>query len=352
MAIPATPTSFAVQTGNQQNLVSWAISAGATSYIVQRSLDNVTFTTLATVSGSPLATSYVDSAVVLGTQYWYQLAAANTSGTSPYTQSQSAIPTLSGEMSLAQLRLAAQQRSDLVNSGFVSNPEWNTFINQSMLELYDLLITTYEDYYLAPPVQFTTNGSAYQFPVPDGVTQFYNPNNNTLFTPAPLYKLLGVDLSLQNATNAYVTIQKFNWIDRNAFVFPNTASAIYGVFNTRYRLMGNIIEFIPTPSGAQNIRLWYIPRLPQLLQDTDTTTVGISGWTQYIIIRAAMYALSKEESDISALQQELLYLKERIETTASNRDAGMPDTVSNMRAKNGYWGDGHGGFSGGWGGPF
>jgi hypothetical protein len=109
--------------------------------------------------------------------------------------------------------------------------------------------------------------------------------------------------------------------------------------------MGDKIEFIPTPSGNQSFRLWYIPRLRELLRDTDTTDVSISGWIQYVIVRAAKYALDKEESDTSKLDAELLYLKERIESSASNRDAGIPDTISNTRSSSG-WGNGRGGFFG------
>ncbi len=97
---------------------------------------------------------------------------------------------------------------------------------------------------------------------------------------------------------------------------------------------------IPTPSAGQNISIWYIPRLPQLLQDTDLTTIGISGWLQYVIVRAAKYALDKEESDTSKLDNELLFLKNRIEASAMIRDAGMPDRISDVRSASGYWGSG------------
>ena len=348
--IPAIPQNLSVQSGNQEILVSWDLSVGATSYLIQRSADNVTYSALATVTGSPLATSYLDSSATLGTQYWYKVAASNTSGTSPYTSPQSAVATPAGEMSLGQIRLAAQQRADRVNSQFVTEQEWNFFINQSMYELYDLLVTIFEDYFLAPPIAFTANGSQYQFDLPNGSNSFINPNTGQTFTPDPFYKLMGVDLALNNAQNAYVTINKFNFIDRNRFVYPNTASTIYGVFNLQYRVLGNQIEFIPTPSGGQIIRLWYIPRLTTLLQDTDTTTLSVSGWIQYVIIRAAKYALDKEESDTSKLDQELLFLKARIEESAANRDAGQPDKISNTRS--GGWGQGwfsgNNGSSGGW----
>lgn len=357
---PGVPQQFNVQTGNGQNLVSWAQAPGATSYVVQRSLDNVTFTTVATVSGTPLATSYLDTAVSLGTQYFYQVNATNVSGSSAYTQAQSAIPTTTGEMTLSQIRLASMQRADRVNSNFVTLPEYTTFINLALFELYDLLVTCYEDYFVTTPIQFTSDGTTFIFNLPDGKTSFLNGLNlQPGYVAPPFYKIYGCDLALQNATNAYVTINKFNFVDRNRFVYPNTSSTIYGVFNLQYRLLGNTpagvqqIMFIPTPSAGQGIRIWYVPRMKQLLQDTDTTIQGISGWIDYVIIRTAKYVLDKEESDTSKLDQELLFLKGRIEETAANRDQGIADKISDTRANNGSGFGGQSGFSwngaiGGW----
>lgn len=349
--VPGIPQSFNVQTANAQNLVSWALSTGATSYIVQRSLDNVTYSTLATVSGSPLATSYLDTAVTEGIAYWYQVAASNASGDSPYCTPKFVVPALAGEMSLGAIRLSAQQTADRVNSNFVTLPEYNSFINLAQYELYDLLIGAYEDYYLAPAIQFYTNGSQYIYPLPNGLLSFQDGVNpsNTIANAAALYKLKGVDLGLQTASNAYVTINKFNFIDRNRFVYPNTASTIYGVFNMQYRMMGSNIEFIPTPSANQPIRIWYIPRLRELLQDTDITSTSISGWIRYVIVRTAKYVLDKEESDTSKLDQELVFLKDRIESMASYRDDSMPDTISDTsNSRNGWGRGGYNGGTGGW----
>lgn len=337
MSIPGIPNNFTVQQGNRQVLVTWSASPGATTYNINRSLDGVNFSTLA----STLVPQYTDAAVVIGTQYYYQVSAQNISGSSPFTTILSTVPTPTGEMSLGEIRLKAQQRSDMVNSNFVSATEWNSYINQSMFELYDLLITTYEDYFLAPPAYFTTNlGNTQQFyPLPDGLTPFTDINGNTLIA-APFYKLRGVDLAINTANNASVTVQKFNFIDRNNYVYPNTASTIYGVFNLQYRVMGNQIEFIPAPANNQKITIWYIPRLNQLLADTDITTIGYSGWLEYVIVRSAILALLKQESPMAdSLASQLLDLRHRIEASAQSRDTGQPDTISNVR-QNGYWGGG------------
>jgi hypothetical protein len=346
MAAPLTPSNFWLQQGNQQAYLSWDLQTGATSYSIQRSTDGVTFTTLAT----PSLNNYLDTSVVVNTQYFYQVASVNGSGTSAYTTAQSCVPTLSGELSLGELRVRSQQKADRLNSNFVTLPEWNFFINQSYLELYDLLITTYEDYAIATPAQFTSNGSTYIYPLPNGVTSFSNGLTNASgYIAPPFYKLRGVDLSIQSANQAYVTVSKFMFEDRNKYVYPNSASTIYGVFNCQYRVMGSNIELIPTPSGNQQFRLWYIPRLPTLLADSDVTSIGISGWLQYVLVRAAKYALDKEESDTSKLDAELVFLKQRIQESAQGRDVGQPDRITDVRGSGwGSYGGGPQGPTGGW----
>lgn len=337
MAVPSIPSNLILQQGNGQVSLSWNLTAGATTYNIQRSLDNITFSTIVTQASN----TYIDTDVTIGTEYWYKVAGINGSGTGLYTGSQSVVPVSSGQNTLGQLRLAAQQRADRVNSNFVTQTEWNQYIIQSMYELYDLLITTDESYYVAPTAGFVSNGSTYLYPLPDGVTEFVDANGSN-FVAAPFYKLMGVDMGLNNANNAWATVQRFNFIDRNKFLYPNSASTIYGVFNCSYRLVGNKIEFIPVPSGNQPFRLWYIPRLVVPILDTDIVD-GVSGWNEYIIVRAAKYALDKEESDSSKLDQELSFLIKRIEETAANRDVGQADTISDTRSRNGSWGGGWGG---------
>lgn len=318
-----------VQQGNGQVLVSWDITAGATSYKVYRSTDGVTYSLLS----SPSPAQYLDTSATIGTMYWYQVAAHNASGDSGVTAGQSVVPAGTAQASLSQIRLMSQQRADRVASQFVTTTEWNSYINQSYFELYDLLTTLYEDYFVAPVFTFTTNG-AQAYPLPDGSTVT---DVLTSLVAAPFYKLIGVDLGLSGNSNAFVTLKKFDFIGRNRYVFPQLTSTYLGVFNLRYRLLGNNIELIPAPSGGQYIRLWYIPRLNQLLKDTDIVD-GISGWTEYLIVDAAIKALQKEESDVTALMMQKQALIKRIEESAMNRDAGQPDTISDTRSRGETWG--------------
>ena len=324
MAIPGIPVNFNVQQGNASVLLSWDITSGATSYSIYRSTDGATFSSLT----SPVVNYYIDASVTVGSRYYYKVASVNSSGTSSFTNAQNIVPTNTGDLSLGQVRQMAQQRADQVNSNFVTMPEWNTYINQSYFELYDLLVTLYEDFFLADPYSFTTDGTNSQYSMPSN-----------------FYKLMGVDCGQGTGANAWITLKKFQFIARNRYVYPQVTSTFMGVFNLGYRLMGNKLMFIPLPSSGQNIRVWYIPKLTQLLQDTDILT-GVSGWSEYVIVDAAIKAMQKEESDVSVLQAQKMALLKRIEDSAMNRDAGQPECISNVRGNTGYGASGMG-----WDGP-
>lgn len=319
MPSPSTPKNFQVQQGNDQVYVSWDLTAGATGYPLKRSTDNITFSVIAT----PTVNYYLDTTVTSGTQYYYQVASTN--GTvSSYTEAQGVVPVPTGKMTLGQIRFLAQSAADMVNSNFITVPEWNLYINQSYFELYDLLCTKFADayYFSDTPYSFTTTGNL----------QFYD-------LPSDFYKLYGVDLGLNGSSNAWVTLKKFNFISRNRYIYPNLTSTFLGVVNLRYRILGNQLEFIPTPAGGQIIRVWYAPRMTSLLRDTDIVD-GVSGWTQYIVMDAAIKALMKQESPVEAQMAVKMQLLERIEWAAENRDAGEPDTISDTRRFTGLYGFG------------
>lgn len=344
MAAPFQPQNLDAQQADGSILITWSGSLGATSYTLQRSTDGVNFTTIA----SPTVVQYTDSFPGVGIQYWYQVAGVNGDGTGVYSTSVSMVAAPPSEMSLGELRLRAKQCADRVDSEFVTVSEWNAFIRLAMYELYDLLIDSYEDLFASSTVLIATDGSTANYPLPNGYNNYLGGTYTGVSGDPALafYKLAGMDLAVNTSTvnPAWVTLRKFNFIDRNKYIYPNSTSTIYGVYNQAYRLMGNYVNFIPTPAGNQTLRMWYSPRLPALLADTDLTTIGYSGWLRYPIVRAAKYALDKEqEIDTSKLDAEILFLKQRIEQTSQNRDAAIPDTISETRREGIYGGNGWGG---------
>lgn len=351
--VPYQPQALNAEQADGNILLTWQGSLGSDSYQIQRSIDGVNFSNL----GTSLTNQYLDSYPGIGVKFYYQVAGVNVTGTSPYSSVVYAIAAPPSEMSLAELRLRGQQRADRVNSNFVTTTEWNYMARVSMYELYDLLIGTYERFNTAPQVFITTNfvqnntNQIQSYPLPDGVTNYLGGTlGGVSGLPAQAYyKLVGVDLGVNTSNNAWVTVKRFDWIDRNNYVYPNSTSTIYGVYNMRYNILNNNLVIIPNPAGNQQLRLTYSPRLPALLADTDLTNIGWSGWLQYVTCRMAKYALDKEEdSDTSKLDAELLFLKTRIEQMAANRDEGANDTIANTRRDEIYGGSGWGSSNGGW----
>lgn len=313
----------------------------------------------------------------------------------------------SGVVTIGELITSIRQESDQVDSQFVTDPEIVGFLSKSYKELYDLLVTSYgEDYETAIPATFSTTGSQYLYPLPDGTLVFKDDFQNN-FIAKPFYKLLGVDYQISpNNPQGFVTLKTFAFSDRNRFAVPNFAS-FWGFTNLRYRLYGNFLWFTPIPAAGQPIRVWYIPRPTDLLftvqgTTTDTSTTmtvndssqltdgmniygpniapnttivvsaintltlsnpaigsgttqvqlfsyqttidGISGWEEYCIVDVSIKIKDKEESDVSVLGARKAALKARIEEVAINRDPGSAAKTADVMSEIYNGSDGNGGW--------
>lgn len=235
------------------------------------------------------------------------------------------------QMTLAELRTQVRQRADMTASQFVTDGELNGWINSSVAELYDLLVTKFGNDYFVEQYSFTTTGAVERYDL-----------------PGDFYKLLGVDLQLTpgGGDDGYITLRPFTFSERNRYATAN-AQTWLGVTNLRYRLSGSKIWFTPTPQNAQSIRLWYVPRVVPLVNDSDVAD-GVSGWLEYVVVDVAVKALQKEESDVSVFLAQKAALIQRIESAAENRDAGNPATVADVQFTSGAWPYNAGFGGGGW----
>lgn len=87
--LPAAPANLTATVSSGAVSLSWSAVSGATGYLASRATASAgPFTAL---SASPqTGTSYRDAAVVLGTTYWYRVAAVNAAGTGPASAAVSA----------------------------------------------------------------------------------------------------------------------------------------------------------------------------------------------------------------------------------------------------------------------
>jgi hypothetical protein len=217
---------------------------------------------------------------------------------------------MASTVTLSDMIERARVRADMNNSEFLTTAMWTDFINQSARELYDLLVATDQDYY-------TIDYSL----VVDGTTNEYN-------LPSDFYKLKGVDYKV-DGDDRWQPMPRYNFMDRNRW---NQVSNL----QLWYRDIRGKIRFSPKPA-AQTMRIWYIPCLAPLVNGTDTFD-GINGWEDYVEVRAAIFALVKEESDPSALMLILTALKERIQAMAASRDQGQSEQVTDVNRLNSWIG--------------
>ena len=283
-------------------------------------------------------------------------------------------------VALNTLRDEARQRADQINSEFVTDAELNGYLNNSWSELYDILVSKYnDDYFLTSTSITVTSGT------------------DTYSLPSDFYKARGVDLNIN--TNQNTPLQRYNFADRTR------DSLVRYARDVKYRIQANNIVFAPSPSN-NTATLWYIPH-PRKLQSvtpsaisrgstttwtvpsthsfvagdkinaigffatnynveqtvssvtsttvvtdldssalSDPTVYGTlesmqdfvnAGWRQYVSVDSAIMMMLKEESDISGLVYVKQGLLERIEIMAEDRDSGEPARVTNVAAYEQYF---------------
>jgi len=210
---------------------------------------------------------------------------------------------MASNITLLDLRNACKDRADMQNSNFITDDEWNRYINSAAKELYEILILK--------GLQYTTTTD----------TISLNGTDDTYDLPSNFFKLVGVDHNINNET---YPMEEYTFQNRNLYNQQNTQRYL------RYRLVGeDMIRFNPKPS-AQEITIWYDPVLATLSDDTDTLN-GVNGWEEYVIVRSALWAKVKEESETGDLKQDIAFLRDRIETAAENRDLGPAGQVTDVR---------------------
>ena len=211
------------------------------------------------------------------------------------------------------LMTRVRQRADMEGSTFVADTEIRTWLNLAFAELHDILVTTFEDYY----VKETT----YTLPIAN--------NKGTL--PTDFYKALGVDFETGGVT---YTVKPYAFQERNMYN-SNAGVAAANVAALRYQIRDDSIHFIPASLPSGTVTLHYVPECLQyrITGEDDSVSVNtgaksvIIGWEGYLVVSAAIKCLMKEESDVRMLLAEKGDFQRRIETAAPKKDAGHPHKI-------------------------
>ncbi len=225
---------------------------------------------------------------------------------------------------LLQLRDEVRQRADMVNSDFVTNAELDRYLNESISELYDMLISCKGQEWYMERHTFTTVANQHDY---------------LISALVPFYVLLGVDADIGGSSPT--PLRPYMLDERHDRMLGS------GWSSTRYRLSGSVdqttgvyqhrITLKPAPTAAgTNVTLLYIPHAPVLDNDADVWD-GFNGWEEYAIVDAAIKCLEKEESSTIALERRKERLMERIEGLAASHDNGFPERVTDVTGRFAYF---------------
>lgn len=222
-------------------------------------------------------------------------------------------------VSLSTLRTRCQGRADIPDDGSVSDAEWLEFINSAYFELYDLLVTRFEDYFESTSTSNTTVVDQEDYSL-----------------PSDFYKLLEVEVQDDQQADQWVSLQRLRPSDRNLLRNLDTyASYDYPTLRW-YALKGTNLRILPPPAVAgRTIRIRYVPTLTPLAADGDTVVSGLlDQWAEFIVVRAVIHARNKTEEDVSAHERTLQSIQQRILTSAISRDTYQPARINCTRT---YW---------------
>jgi hypothetical protein len=209
-------------------------------------------------------------------------------------------------------------------AGFVTDSELTTYLNNSLSQLDDILISKFSHYKL-------TN-----------VLVSAQPSSNYIQLPADFVKLQGVDVYFAvNAPDGYWTMSEYSWEHRNNLTYPTaialaTNSVGGSYMNLQYSLQGNQIVLRPgSIANNYTYRLSYSPAYILLVNPSDTLQpyMDTQSWCQYAVYDSAVKVLTKQDLDATMFNMQSQMLRDHIIKLATpNRNAGEPKCISDVRS--------------------
>ena len=195
---------------------------------------------------------------------------------------------------------------------FVTDAEWNDYINSGGGELHDLIIEA-DPTAVVKSTTITTvaNQTVYNLP-----SDFYKVSS--FFQNIVPGKLLDMDsMSAHDLANFSMGAVDYYNLTRGSSPY-------------KYYIEGLTVEFRPIPTG-QVFLLKYIPQFVRLVDDLSPIDYpAVNGWDEYIVVAAGMKALIKEGSEINDLEAERQRIEMRIKRMAANKDNFSPRRIRDV----------------------
>lgn len=207
-------------------------------------------------------------------------------------------------VTLAVLRARARERADMTSSTFITDANFNLWINESGQRLHEKLVDAMGEEYSesTSPISVVAGTSDYAL-------------------PSDFFKLYAID---GNINGSLRTMRPFTRAQRNAL--QNPMPAWYG--HPRYRVVGSNVRILPK-TQTFTATMYYAPTFTLLASDAATVNLP-NGWERLIVLETAIQALMKEESDVTALRQEQMKMEAELARIKEDRDESFPKSAIDM----------------------
>jgi hypothetical protein len=220
---------------------------------------------------------------------------------------------------LAEIRANARELADMTLVGvsadpdFVTNAQFDVWINAGVRELHDIITTSDPDTY------FSTQNTTL-----DGST-------NIITFATPVMRIRGVTLNPDTARR--VSLKRFNFADRDKLGATVNPFAVRDEDDRRYRMVSRtqlVIE--PKERCAGSYRIYYVPRPTALTADGTNLDDALAPWSEYVSQYAAAKALDKEESfqQAATLRAQMQQMRADILRAVVNDD-GSADGIADVQ---------------------
>lgn len=194
-------------------------------------------------------------------------------------------------------------RTNLEVSQLVTDTELTTYINDSLSELHNILVSTYEDYIVSTTlISITNNEDGYNF----------------MDSPSNMLKLKGVDRKFAG-----------QWYQLDEFMFKQRdnnkhSSMPISNYSTMYRWMGDKIWISPASDAVADYQLWFVPKFVPLEDGYSEleSYMDVADWVEYAVADGGVKIYMKQDMDPSAWMKVKQECGARVINSAKPRDQG------------------------------
>ena len=216
------------------------------------------------------------------------------------------VKTLSALMGSVRIEGAYENSADITDTVLAD------YINKALVRGRELIVKAWRDYFTVPGPTFTVVSGTDSYALPTDFAQ-----------------LRKVEMACNAAATQWRKLHPMNLED-------STRHQRSTAHRYRYWLSGqtNQLTLAPVPANATDqIRIWYIPRAPFLVNDTDAITIQVDAEFELYVSLALRKCKLREDLDVSEIDRTIADCITRLADMADQRDASEPFYLGDHRGE-------------------